>query len=393
MASTARDTQGTALQRIPACSPALVHDVVADLSDWQAHENAGFITEWDSLSRAASEPNPFFESWYLLASLRALDTRKRISLLTVRQNGKLIGLMPIERQLDYYRYPFPNLASWTHPNCFLGAPLVLAGSEAKFWAQMLEWADESPGGGLFLHLRHLPLESALTDALRQVVEEQDRPAALVHREERAMLASRLSAEDYFAQSLSGKKRKELRRQHKRLCELGEVVMSLARDSEGIEQWIDEFLALERSGWKGEAGSALGTERATAQLFSEALNAAAGRGQLERRAITLDGQPIAMLANLTSGSASFSYKTAFDERYARFSPGVLLQCENLQILDQPGSIWADSCASADHPMIDRIWRERRAIGRVSIAIGGKLRRAIFSQIAKRETGHAARGIGQ
>ena len=32
--------------------------------------------------------------------------------------------------------------------------------------------------------------------------------------------------------------------------------------------------------------------------------------------------------------AFSYKTAFDERYARFSPGVLLQRENLAMLERP-----------------------------------------------------------
>jgi hypothetical protein len=35
------------------------------------------------------------------------------------------------------------------------------------------------------------------------------------------------------------------------------------------------------------------------------------------------------------------------------------------------------------MIDHIWRERRAIGRLSIAIGGPLRRAVFGRLAQAE----------
>ena len=35
------------------------------------------------------------------------------------------------------------------------------------------------------------------------------------------------------------------------------------------------------------------------------------------------------------------------------------------------------------MIDHIWRERRVIGRLSIAIGGRLRRAVFAQLVKAE----------
>ena len=92
----------------------------------------------------------------------------------------------------------------------------------------------------------------------------------------------------------------------------------------------------------------------------------------------------MLANFIAPPGAFSFKTAFDERFARFSPGVLLQRENLALLERAGVDWCDSCASADHPMIDHFWRERRAIGRVSVGIGGKLRRAAFRAIARVET---------
>jgi hypothetical protein len=93
----------------------------------------------------------------------------------------------------------------------------------------------------------------------------------------------------------------------------------------------------------------------------------------------------MLATFLTPPGAFSFKTTFDERYARYSPGVLLQRENLAILGRSDIAWSDSCAAADHPMIDHIWRERRAIGRISIAIGGRLRRAAFSFLAKAEMG--------
>ena len=99
----------------------------------------------------------------------------------------------------------------------------------------------------------------------------------------------------------------------------------------------------------------------------------------------------MLASFTTGRHAYSFKTAYDEDYARFSPGVLLQRENLALLEQDGFEWADSCASPDHPMIDHIWRERRVIERLSIGIGGRLRQAAFATVIRLETGHGARGI--
>jgi len=122
-----------------------------------------------------------------------------------------------------------------------------------------------------------------------------------------------------------------------------------------------------------------------------LGKAAQLGRLDRLSLELDGVPIAMLATLLAGETAFSFKTAFDETYARFSPGVLLQLENLSLLNDPAVAWCDSCAAADHPMIDSLWRERRAIGRFSIAIGGRARRAVFDRLLALELNRNPVGI--
>lgn len=343
------------------------------------------------MAASASEPNPFFESWYLLPALRALDPAGAVQLLRLQHDGTLAGILPIVRSPRYYRWPIPHLSSWVHANCFLGAPLVAAGCEREFWRALLAWADSHARTGLFLHLGHMPLTGPLHDALSAVLAEDGRSAALVHREDRALLSTDLSPDSYFEQALSGKKRKELRRQFNRLGELGKVTFTQQLDGADLPGWCDAFLALETSGWKGAAGSALGTHHATANLFREALAGAALRGKLERLTLSLNGEPLAMLATFLTPPGAFSYKTAFDERFARFSPGVLLQRENLSVLDRAEIRWTDSCAGADHPMIDHLWRERRPIGRLSIAIGGKLRRALFGRLARAELGRNPAGL--
>ncbi len=93
--------------------------------------------------------------------------------------------------------------------------------------------------------------------------------------------------------------------------------------------------------------------------------------------------IARFSSWSRTPGAFSYKTAFDEDFARFSPGVLLQLENLAMLDRKTIDWTDSCAASDHPMIDSLWEERRPIGRLSVAIGGAGRRALFGKLADLE----------
>jgi hypothetical protein len=85
----------------------------------------------------------------------------------------------------------------------------------------------------------------------------------------------------------------------------------------------------------------------------------------------------MLVNFLASPGSFSFKTAFDEAFARFSPGVLLQIDNLAILDRPEIAWMDSCAAEQHPMIDSLWAERRALIRVTIPLTGVQRRLAYA----------------
>lgn len=340
--------------------------------------------EWDALATWASEPNPFFESWALLPALRALDPDGEVELLCVEGDGVIAGLLPIRQERSYYGHRLSHLRGWVHANAFVGTPLVARGCETAFWRALLEWCDAHAAGSLFLHLVQFPLGGPLHTALIAELRRQRRHGSIVMREERAMLRSGLGAEQYYQASLSGKKRKELRRQHNRLAEQGDLFFDSRRDGEGLEEWIADFLALEARGWKGEAGSALACDSATAALFADTITGAAALGRLERLSLTLDGRPIAMLANLIAAPGAFSYKTAFDEDFARFSPGVLLQRENLALLEDSEVRWCDSCAASDHPMIDHFWRERRTIGRLSISIGGPLRRLAFDAIAVAET---------
>lgn len=225
------------------------------LVDWRSISD-GETEAWMDLAFRASEPNPFYEAWYLLPALKAFDPAGKVGLLVLVDGGRWIGLLPVSRQSRYYGRPFPHLANWMHANCFLGAPLVAKGSETAFWQALLDWADRASGKSLFLHISQLPLEGTLAQALNEELAAQERTAGAVLTEDRAMLASDLSPAAYLEASMSGKKRKELRRQQNRLSELGQLAFDRRDNDVGLDAWCRDFLYLEQAGWKGDAGSAL-----------------------------------------------------------------------------------------------------------------------------------------
>ena len=378
----------TATANTCAFAPVTVVPVVPKVTTLTIAElraDTSLLAEWDALAAQASEPNPFGERWYLEAALSALGS-DTIRIAAVRDES-LIGVMPLTAQNRYAGLPIAHMQNWLNHNAFLGTPLVRKGAEREFWAAMLSQLDGAPESGLFLHLAGMAINEPVAAALESQCQSEKRRFALVHREDRALLARGLSPDAYWEQNVRGKKRKELRRQHKRLAEEGVMTFERGDGSNRLDQWITDFLALEKAGWKGENGSALDCADETRSLFSSALQGAATAGKLELLTHYLDDRPIAMLANFLTPPAAFSFKTAFDENYARFSPGVLLQIENLALLERDGIDYCDSCAAQDHPMIDSLWSGRRSIGRYSVAIGGKTKRAAFAALLTAEMAKA------
>jgi CelD/BcsL family acetyltransferase involved in cellulose biosynthesis len=360
-----------------------------------AVQSPEFQAAWRVLEQGAGEPNPFYAQWFLRPALQSFDPGNAVSIFMLWQGKSdakyLIGIMPIADQSVYGRWPIAHISNWLHHNAFLGAPLILAGQERVFWQALLGALDDRGGKSMFLHLNGLVAGGALQTALCDLCTEEQRPFALVSRQERAFLEGQLSAEAYYNSVVRSKKRKELRRQKNRLAEMGDLQFRRHDGRSDLARWTDEFLALERRGWKGLNGSALDCAPDTREMFRNALQGAALQGELELLELRLDGVPLAMLVNFICGRGSFSFKTAFDEDYARFSPGVLLQIENLGLLERAGTDWCDSCAAEGHPMIDSLWSGRREIGRYSVAIGGFARRKAFGLLIKAETARMAKRL--
>ena len=340
------------------------------------------VVAWRDLVAEASEPNCFYEPWFLEPALRHFDTHPDLCLFLLwagrPDHSELLALFPLGPVAQYSRWPVAHVQNWVHHNSFLGTPLVRVGHEMLFWQALGAKLDESNWPG-FLHINGLTIGGELDRAMRKLCAKQNRRCDLVHSEARAFLQSDLDPDAYYRATVRSKKRKELRRQAKRLGELGEVKFAQHQDAADLDQWITEFLQLEKAGWKGESGSALDCDISTRAFFRDAVIGAAKAGQLERRDVRLDGKPLAMLVNFLSAPGSFSFKTAFAEEYSKYSPGVLLQFENLYILKNPSIDWMDSCAAEDHPMIDSLWSGRRHIGRFSIELSGLSRKSKFRAV--------------
>ena len=320
-------------------------------------EPAAIAGEWDALAAAAGTANPF----YAPAGVRAgalLPEAGAPRLLIVRApGGALAGVLPVATRR--WRGIALCTENWDQRLRALGEPLIRAGDEALFWQVALPLLARAPGR--WLRLSALDADSPSTKALEKVLAHAGRGHEVTRRYERAVLHRGLSAEEHARTHIRGKVLKEHRRLRSRLAERGALVFHRLAPDGDVAEWTDDLFRLEQTGWKGREGVAAAADPATDACFRRLIASAHADGSLDFHRMTLGGQPIAMLANLERGDEAFQLKIAYDEDWASFSPGVLLEMAYLEhALDVRGLARVDSCARAGHPMIDRLWPDRRTI---------------------------------
>lgn len=329
---------------------------------------AALRAEWEALAHVAVQPNSFAEPWFVEASLAYLVPEGGVRLLEVSNHGRLVGVALFAPTPRYGRVPLRHIQVWRHHNHFFGTPLIRKGEEVAFWRTVLAALDGANWASGFLHVSGIVDGGPVHRALATAAALEGRTCPVVHRERRPMLESALSPDDYYCRNVGAKRRSEFRRLRSRLAELGRLEVRELAFADEVEAWSLDFLALEARGWKGKAGSAMAANPATAAFFRSVIADGFAAGRLSFLRLDLDGRPLAMLTTLLAPPGAFGFKSAFDEDYARFSPGILLQIENLKSLGRPGIAWTDSCACENHPVAS-LWSEWRSLVRVNVRLRG------------------------
>lgn len=352
-----------------------------------AAELSSYVERWEALAGAAMEPNVFYEPWMLLPALEAFGGGSDLLFVLVfvpdpiarDRAPRLAGFFPMERQRTYHGLPIKGLRLWRYLHCFLGTPLIHAGYAPAVLDAFMEWLVTAPEAGVLVELGAVSGEGPFHQSMVDCLNARSRPAhALLHT--RALFRSGASSDAYMRDAISGKRRKELRRLENRLADGGSVEYAEIQPGDDVDVWIRDFLELEAKGWKGRAGTALAGEESSRRFFGVVATAAFRRGRLMMLAMRQGGRPIAMKCNFIAGEGSFAFKIAFDETCRRFSPGVLLELENIRRLHARSELrWMDSCAVPDHPMIERLWTERRTIQTLVFPVGSGMGGLVVSAL--------------
>jgi CelD/BcsL family acetyltransferase involved in cellulose biosynthesis len=339
------------------------------VAEWKilAELDASDIDAWRGLVVRALEPNVFLEPSFALAAAKYLSSGREVGAILIHDGVRLMGLVPGRVEGFTAGRPIATFVGWTHPYAPLSAPLLDRETAKEVVGCVLQALPKLPGEPRLILYPFVNEDGAVA---RLRAGEFARKGISVSRFDPHQRATLLpAAGSHPLASISGGRLKELRRQRRRLGELGVLAHRRAARGPETAAAIEAYLALEARGWKGRAGGAARSQAATARFLRSAVSALAAEGKAQIDLLDLDAKPIAVAITLFSGGHAWFWKIAYDEDYARFSPGVQLALDLTEELGRnPEISLVDSCAVAGHPMIDHLWEGRLAIADWMMPLG-------------------------
>jgi CelD/BcsL family acetyltransferase involved in cellulose biosynthesis len=339
---------------------------------------------WRDLYARSLEPNIFLDPDFARPALTYLRPRglKMVAVFEAGQK-RLLALAPIVPP----KVPFGLARAYVHKQAALGLPLLDKGSAAAALAKLVDAIRALPGVPSALVFTEIPRDGPTFKLLGELFATSQ--IHVLHEYQRAALFP--ATEN--AVRHNAKARKNAGRLLRRLGEHGALSYRIERGPQ-VAAALTEFLALESSGWKGASKTALASAPERAAFVKAMAESFASEDKLRIESLDLDGKAVAMGLLIEDGAVGYFWKIAYDESYAAQSPGALFVRELTGRLSAQRTLRAiDSCATADHPMIDHIWPERIAILDVGISLanGPRGRIAIAAESLRRSLRKSAKRL--
>ena len=281
----------------------------------ERHSNFDAIgDDWEALAGRVAAP-PFlrpgwFRAWWTAFGHGSLE------IVALRRDGRLAAVLPLCRRLGVLR----SLTNWHQPEFGIVAEDAEARTELAI--EVVARARSTIVIGL------LDGDGPDCRALRAAAR-IGRARLYARVQQRSPYLDIAGDWESFLRGIDGSARADMRRRRRRLAERGDVTTRIEDRWERLDPPLTDVFALEGSGWKAEAGTAIASDPATAAFYTEIAHWAAERGWLRLGFLDFDGHPVAAELMLVHAGVMYGLKGGYDTGFRAYGPGRLLRADVLE----------------------------------------------------------------
>jgi CelD/BcsL family acetyltransferase involved in cellulose biosynthesis len=382
----AGDIPGVAVAPAAAGAQRGVQSITVEIAD--VAQLAGLRPCWIDLLARADVPNALMDPAVVRAAAEVFPEAQIQALLAwkPRTNGQrqLAGIWAFSVGRPHQSaFPVRALIMPPGPHRYLATPVIDRACLDETLHAMLDALAADPKLPKIAALDAMGTDSLTMAALERVLAARGTSPCILEQFRRPKLASELDGKSYLEKALSSSSRKKLRQHRRRLAEKGALTTVVATEPESVRQALEDFMRIEASGWKGRQGTALLCDAGTAAFMRNAIAKMAELSCASIHALYLDQRPVSMQIVVRAGTVAFTWKTAYDEEFHDFSPGMLLlEDYTAAFLADKSIASVDSCAHDDSGYMSA-WTERQSVADLWIDArrGGSLTFQILSGLQK------------
>jgi len=255
-------------------------------------------------------------------------------LLSIRHEGRIIGIAPLQRSDDTVRLLGDENV------CDNLDFIVAREKSAEFYRILLNYLKQD--GVKRIELAQVRQDSSVMAQLLPVAEKAGCRISYEKNDMSFELALPGSWDDYLT-LLSGKERHEIRRKLRRLNEAGQMSYRMVEDASSIKKEMEAFLELFRS-YRSDKTEFMNDRMVS--FFKELAEALKEARILKLFFLELDKKPIAATMCFDYHSTMYLYNNGYDKRFGSLSVGMLSKVLSIKESIQSGKKTYDFLKGAE-----------------------------------------------
>src|SRR5262245_22691791 len=285
---------------------------------------ANLRSEWSELLDASASRCIFLTHEWLFAWWQHLAEGRQLSIVTARENGTLLGILPlVMRRAEVLRMTprlFEFLGSGVIGSDYLDV-ILRSGAEERVLEAFADWLSHT---GMMVRFTQLRRGSSVSERLAGILSHRKWVTAAAKTNVCPFIDLQGQTWETYLASLGSSQRQNFQRRLKNLSRTSSFRLEHCATPKEAARGLDALIRLHSDRWKARGGKSDAFQTTSINAFHHAfIQAALERGWLRLMMIWMDQRPAAGLYGLQyDGTFSF-YQSGFDPEFAKHSVGLVM----------------------------------------------------------------------
>jgi len=278
--------------------------------------------EWNSLLEKTSTNTVFLRHEWFKCWWKAYGVGKKLCILLIKQEDKLIGISPLMISRDHFRgFPVRKIG-FIENNETARSDFITLYDQSRIIEETITYLIQKRALWDVLIFNKIPMDTDTPKVLQTACRKKG--VSFLRRPSLHSPFLRIDTDwDTFYKNTSQKFKKKLRYNNNRLKKLGNISIEKLSQAINAEACLADVFAIGQKSWISKIGKSISSNRETKLFFSELAHTASTRGWLSIWLMKAGDKPVAFEYHLEYNNNVHALRSEFNNEYSAYSPGSVL----------------------------------------------------------------------